>query len=76
MKKYNYFKKQIKKQQLQIYYITTSKLNMRFAPNKNSDVITVIPKNQKVLFQQTIDETWYKIKYQDYIGFCMKEFLK
>ena len=49
---------------------------MRLAPTKNSDVITVIPKNQKILYQKTIDDIWYEIKYQDYIGFCMKEFLE
>ena len=79
MKKYNYYKKQtIKEQQLQtqVFYKTLSKLNMRSAPTKMSNIIIVIPKDQKVLYLETIDNIWYKVKYKKYIGFCMKKFLK
>ena len=77
MKKYNYYKKQtIEEQHPKIFYTTISKLNMRSAPTKASDIITVIPRNQKILYQKNIDDIWYKVKYQNYIGFCMKEFLK
>lgn len=82
MKKYNnYYKKQpiIKEQQQtepQVFYITKSKLYLRSTPVKGNNVITIMPKDQKVIYLETANDYWYKVKYQNYIGYCMKEFLK
>lgn len=80
MKKYNnYYKKQSiikEQQQSQISYITASKLYLRSTPVKGNNVVTIMPKDQKVIYLETVNDNWYKVKYQNYIGYCMKEFLK
>ena len=49
--------------------------NMRFKPNKSSQVINVVPSKAKVtVLNQKGD--WWKVKYKDYTGFMMSQFLK
>lgn len=82
MKKYNYYYKKnndilkTSKKETEVTYTTISKLNLRSQPKKQDNVVIIIPKDQKVIYLDQIDNDWYKIKYQDYIGYCMKEFLK
>ena len=52
-------------------------LNVRKAPNKKSDVITILQKNTKVsVINPETKNGWYHIKLKNGSeGYCMKEFI-
>lgn len=54
---------------------TTSPLNLREGPSKDNSVIVIIPKDAEVIDLNYHINDWYKVKYNNYIGFCMKEWL-
>ena len=52
----------------------TDFLNVRESPSTSSNIVTVLPKNAS--FEITEEEgDWYKIKYQDYIGYVSKQYV-
>ena len=51
------------------------KLNMRNKPSKQSDVICVLTKGDKVKIVETKGE-FYNVESEDSKGFCMKEFIE
>ena len=55
---------------------TTHPLNLRKQASLQAGIIIVIPKDTKVVCQDCQNENWYCVKYENYTGFCMKEFLK
>ena len=57
-------------------YTTTSKLNLRKGPDTSYEVITIIPKNDKVQCYGYYTKDWYYVTYQNYTGFCNKKWLK
>ena len=57
-------------------YTTTTKLNLRTGPNLEKIVITKIPKNSQVNCYGYYTKNWYYVAYKDYVGFCMKKYLK
>lgn len=53
------------------------KLNVRKAPTKTAEIITVIKLNDTVKYSYTEDKDWYKIDNENgVIGYCMSEFIK
>ena len=55
--------------------VTCELLNVRKAPNKDSDVLEVIKMESKVTILDKNKE-WYKVKTaKDTIGYCMKKFI-
>ena len=57
-------------------YTTTSRLYLREGPDKDKTAITIIPKDTQVTYLNYQIDNWYKVKYNDYIGFCMSDWLK
>lgn len=53
------------------------KLNIRIEPNKESKVLTVVSKADKlVIFIDESTEGWYKVQTEDGVeGFCMREYV-
>lgn len=42
----------------------------------DNDVITIIPKGEEVIHYNYSVGDWYYIKYKDYTGFCLKNWLQ
>ena len=57
-------------------YTTTAKLNMRAGASTSKEIITVIPKGDKVTCYGYYTGEWYYVKYGDQTGFCNKTWLK
>ena len=57
-------------------YTTTAQLYLREGPSKDKTAITIIPKDTQVTYLNYQIDNWYKVKYNDYIGFCMSDWLK
>lgn len=54
-----------------------NKLNIRKAPNKNSDVVEVVPVGTELTIgQHSLDKPWYRVTTATGVkGFCMREFV-
>lgn len=57
-------------------YKTTANLRLRTGASTLKTIITVIPKGAEVTCYGYHTNDWYYVKYQDYTGFCSKEYLK
>lgn len=55
---------------------TTSRLNMRKDAGMDKDIITVIPKGEEVTYYGYSVGDWYYVKYKEYTGFCLKNWLQ
>lgn len=53
------------------------KLNIRKAPNKDSDVVEVVSAGAELtIAKHSVDKPWYRVTTADGIkGFCMREFV-
>lgn len=53
------------------------RLNIRKAPNKNSDVVDVVSAGTEItISKHSLDKPWYRVTTSDGIkGFCMREFI-
>ena len=53
----------------------TDFLNLRESPSTSANIVTVLPQNAsfEILEEQG---DWYKIKYQDYLGYVSKQYVK
>lgn len=59
-----------------IIYKTTSKLRLREGASLEKDVITILPKGAEVLYNGFHIDNWYYVKYNNYTGFCCKDYLE
>ena len=57
-------------------YTTTANLRLRAGASTQKTIITVIPKGAKVTCYGYYTNNWYYVKYNNYMGFCSKEYLK
>lgn len=57
-------------------YKTTAKLGLRKGPGKDKQVITIMPKGDKVTCYGYYTKEWYYVQYKDFVGFCDKNYLK
>lgn len=51
-------------------------LNLREKPNKDSDIICILPKNSKLFIVSDRNKLFYKIKFKGITGYCMKNFIE
>ena len=53
------------------------RLNIRKAPNKDSDVVEVVHAGTELtIAQHSLDKPWYRVTTSDGVkGFCMREFV-
>ena len=58
-----------------IIYSTSHPLNLREGAGYEYNVITIIPKNQQVIYNGKHIDNWYFVKYKDFQGFCLKDYL-
>ena len=65
----------VKPAPVKIGAVSCELLNVRKAPNKDSEVLEVIKMESKVTILDK-DKEWYKVKTaKDTIGYCMKKFI-
>ena len=57
-------------------YITITNLRLRTGANTSKPVITIIPKGDKVTCYGYYTNDWYYVKYNNYTGFCLKDYLQ
>ena len=55
---------------------TTSRLNMREGAGMDKKIITVIPRGDEVEYYGYSIGDWYYVKYKEYTGFCLKNWLQ
>lgn len=67
---------QAPKKEITKIYKTTSRLNLREDAGMNKKIITVIPKGEEVTHTGYSVGKWYYVKYKDYIGFCLNDWLQ
>lgn len=53
------------------------RLNIRKAPNKDSDIVEVVSVNAELtIARHSLDKPWYRVVTSDGVkGFCMREFV-
>lgn len=57
--------------------IKCSKLNVRKAPTKGSDILKIISEGTEVEILKDAGDAWYKVRVGEIeSGYCMKEFIK
>lgn len=49
---------------------------MRKDAGMDKDIITVIPKGEEVTYYGYSVGDWYYVKYKEYTGFCLKNWLQ
>ena len=57
-------------------YTTIVNLRLRTGANTSKPVITIIPKGDKVTCYGYYTDDWYYVKYNNYTGFCLKDYLQ
>ena len=57
-------------------YTTITNLRLRTGANTSKPVITIIPKGDKVTCYGYYTNDWYYVKYNNYTGFCLKDYLQ
>lgn len=55
---------------------TTSRLNLRQDAGMDKKILTVIPKGDEVTHTGYSVGKWYYVKYKDYTGFCLSDWLQ
>lgn len=56
--------------------VNSSRVNMRYKPNKGSQAINVLPEKAKVKVLEETNEEWWKISYKGMTGYMMSKFLR
>lgn len=57
-------------------YQTTANLRLRAGASTSKDIITTIPRGDKVTCYGYYTNDWYYVQYKTYVGFCSKNYLK
>lgn len=57
-------------------YITTAKLRLRKDASMSAPIITTMPKDTVITCLGFYTNDWYYVKYNNYYGFCYKNYLK
>ena len=52
-----------------------NKLNFRSAPTTESNILSVLLKNEKVLIMENLGD-WYKVQYNGITGYCSSKYIK
>lgn len=68
--------KEVNKKLDEFGIVIKGNLNMRKRPSIKSDIIKVIEDGSKVKILPNKDSTFYKVKFGDAEGYCMKKFIR
>lgn len=57
-------------------YKTTARLNLRAGAGMDKPILTVIPKGDEIIYSGYSVGNWYYVKYKEYNGFCLQDWLQ
>lgn len=55
---------------------TTAAVNLRAGPSTSNSLVTVVPQNTTIQILEKTNRSWYRVKYEGYIGFISTSYLK
>ena len=70
-KKFNNFNKPLNQN-----LTTTANLRLREEAGFDKTVLTIIPKGETVKVLKKSEDGWYKVLYNNQLGFCLKDWLQ